>query len=584
VFGYSKFRSAFGRWPSFHDKESETLIDIPPDHNLSKLFQRRFQIDREIDACSPMSAKEINTTHIKNTTFGINHMEGGWPKDISYLDQDQTVRYRKKAEREESYIPTMNNLCKSMEECIQQNNSIDIYVRYFAKEPLLEYHPEVSASVAYNLRDPSGLGRGVSCLTFHPNEGSEKIGVVHCDLDFEEILKPCYESYIWRVENPFQPEQILYPTSPMLTMQYNYKDSNLIAGGQHNGQVAFFDIRKSSKPISFTEKSISHTEPVNSLIWIQSKTGFECFTCSTDGQVLWWDMRNLNEHADQMCIDSTRNNDINIAEGGISLEYSPTVPTKFMVGTEQGNVYSCTRRAKNPGEKIGQVFSEHLGPVYLLERNFYLYKIFLTVGDYHADIWSEDFPHSALWKTPMYNSHVLHGGWSPPRPAVFFLSKADGTVDVWDLMYKQKGPEYSIKLCDERLFSLAVEEKGEFIAVGSESGDTYILQMSSEVFEPQNTEKNFFLFMTEREARREKFLSDKEKDKKVVKAQMAAAASTLFSEKEKEEISELLNQTTDIFYETIKDEKKKLTQQSPQLSKVLLHWHCNHQLSVKIVI
>lgn len=57
-----------------------------------------------------------------------------------------------------------------------------------------------------------------------------------------------------------------------------------------------------------------------------------------------------------------------------------------MVGTERGNVYSCTRKAKTPADKLGQVYSEHIGPVYLLQRNPYLYKLFLTVGDYHANV------------------------------------------------------------------------------------------------------------------------------------------------------------------------------------------------------
>ena len=53
--------------------------------------------------------------------------------------------------------------------------------------------------------------------------------------------------------------------------------------------------------------------------------------------------------------------------GGMSLEYEPTMPTKFMVGTEQGSVLLCNRKAKTPSEKIVCSFTQHYGPVYAVQ-------------------------------------------------------------------------------------------------------------------------------------------------------------------------------------------------------------------------
>ena len=60
--------------------------------------------------------------------------------------------------------------------------------------------------------------------------------------------------------------------------------------------------------------------------------------------------------------------------GGLVLEYEPTMPTKFMVGTEQGVVLSCNRKAKSPSDKIVASFSQHYGPIYALQVIF-SYKI-----------------------------------------------------------------------------------------------------------------------------------------------------------------------------------------------------------------
>lgn len=41
---------------------------------------------------------------------GINHVEGGWPKDINPQDMEQTIRFRKKVEKDESYISSVLHL------------------------------------------------------------------------------------------------------------------------------------------------------------------------------------------------------------------------------------------------------------------------------------------------------------------------------------------------------------------------------------------------------------------------------------------------------------------------------------------
>lgn len=38
---------------------------------------------------------------------GINHVEGGWPKDLNPEDMEATIRYRKKVEKDEHYQNTI---------------------------------------------------------------------------------------------------------------------------------------------------------------------------------------------------------------------------------------------------------------------------------------------------------------------------------------------------------------------------------------------------------------------------------------------------------------------------------------------
>ena len=60
--------------------------------------------------------------------------------------------------------------------------------------------------------------------------------------------------------------------------------------------------------------------------WMQSKGGAEAMTVSTDGRVLWWDMRHLSEPSDELQLQNKGSDE---RLGAISLEYTPAVgPTR----------------------------------------------------------------------------------------------------------------------------------------------------------------------------------------------------------------------------------------------------------------
>ena len=151
----------------------------------------------------------------------------------------------------------------------------------------------------------------------------------------------------------------LKPVSPLVCLEYNPKDSHILIGGQYNGQIgnklfhayfqnrymffirkirvrllrlsllssliAFWDTRKGSQPIEMSPIEHSHRDPAYKTVWLQSKTGTECFSASTDGQVLWWDIRKLGEPTEVMYLDPTKKQDITKSQGAMALEYEPTM-------------------------------------------------------------------------------------------------------------------------------------------------------------------------------------------------------------------------------------------------------------------
>lgn len=96
-----------------------------------------------------------------------------------------------------------------------------------------------------------------------------------------------FSVYIQKLENPNTPLMTLNPPSALVCLEYNQKDPTSLISGLYSGQVAAWDTRAEKNPIAISEREVCHREPVNSVSWINSKSGTEFFSGSSDGQVIW---------------------------------------------------------------------------------------------------------------------------------------------------------------------------------------------------------------------------------------------------------------------------------------------------------
>uniref|UniRef100_A0A3Q2ZB57 Dynein intermediate chain 2, axonemal-like n=1 Tax=Hippocampus comes TaxID=109280 RepID=A0A3Q2ZB57_HIPCM len=110
VHEYVKLRSDFGRQCLFSDRHVELLVDLPPNPKLAMQFVLKETRDLGVQGCWEMSEHEVNTERIEYDIQGINHVEGGWPKDINSLEMEQTIRFRKKVEKDEIYMNSIQVL------------------------------------------------------------------------------------------------------------------------------------------------------------------------------------------------------------------------------------------------------------------------------------------------------------------------------------------------------------------------------------------------------------------------------------------------------------------------------------------
>ena len=297
---------------------------------------------------------------------------------------------------------------------------------------------------------------------------------------------------------------------------------------------------------SVVEKS--HHDPVSDVFWVSSKTGHQCVSVSTDGQMLWWDTRKLEEPIDSLIL-ATDSKGNGMTLGGSSLEYNTEAgPTKFLVGTEQGIVMSLNMRNQKTNNGI-TVFDngsgKHHGPIPSIQRNPTHTKYFMTVGDWSARVWSED-QKTPIITTRYHNSYLTGGCWSPTRAGVFYVTRSDGVLDVWDISHNQNEVAYSHKVSDVALSSISIEGNtqsgGKLVAVGDANGTVSMLEVCDSLAHPQQNEKSAVNAMLEREAKREKNLEVLERDrqrKKKGEGEEREECNTLDGDQELDELERL---------------------------------------------
>lgn len=202
--------------------------------------------------------------------------------------------------------------------------------------------------------EPVNNGRPISSICWKP-DGGQHFAVSYLQVDFYRNTKSSVLANIWDVENSNSPVTKLVPPCPMLDLQYSPKEPTRLVSALMNGQVAAFDVRSPLAPSHLCPLHVAHRDAVRSVLFSGSKTGMEFFSGGTDGAVKWWDLRNISEPFEELCLDMIKANEeqsMSRAKGVSVLEFEPTIPTRFMVGTEDGAVMCGNRKGKTIVDKI----------------------------------------------------------------------------------------------------------------------------------------------------------------------------------------------------------------------------------------
>ncbi|XP_071953082.1 dynein axonemal intermediate chain 3-like [Antedon mediterranea] len=259
--------------------------------------------------------------------------------------------------------------------------------------------------------------------------------------------------------------------------------------------------------------------------------------------------------------------------GGSAKEKKPLegVTTKFFIGTEDGElVYADWKLEKDvdsgrlqpPKPDFAKLF--HDQNITTLQRSPFFKEYFLVVGGWNFSIWKEGETSQPLLCSAAHAKKLTAGYWSPTRPCVFYIARADGNIDVWDLLDRTHEPSLSQNISAASItaiFPWIVNSKQQLLGVADSVGTLHILEVPWTLRHAPSGEMNSTLNYLEREVKRLAYVQTRQEfriqDKRRIDAEEAEKKLVKPIEPSNEEVENRQRME----YLDYKEEEKKFLQE-----------------------
>ncbi|EZA62230.1 Dynein intermediate chain 3, ciliary [Ooceraea biroi] len=467
-YAYIKPRSQFGKQCIFEKTDSIVEENILPSPKLMQDYILRSRCHRDVQKSEQFSLHEMQTITTATKESGMLHLEGGWPREINVKDEEAVLRFRRRVEKDDNWAPRMRKLIDPMEHCILQNNTIDIYENYFDNMVSTSLILPRVVRIANVYADPQPIVRPANHLSWSPG-AQDRLAASYSFAEFETKpsgVIPC--SYIWDIENPNTPVICLESSLPLMITEFNPRDPSMLISGLTSGQVCNWDIRIGNRPVQMSRRQFSHSR-----VTLVPSVDVIC-------------RRRAKKSGEPGALDSFQN------QHGV------------LLGTENGLVINVNRKFASPVDKLATRFNCYVGPVITIERNPFVPKNFLTVGDWSVKIWVDDTREDCLIAICEQDADLSGGCWSRSRCSVFFTINTAGLLKVYDILVGLESPTTAFRICNESLTSIAPHQDGELLAIGSHNGNIYLVKCSEGHTIATKTDKANLVAYLERCSRFEK--------------------------------------------------------------------------------
>lgn len=431
----------------------------------------------QIEMVRPANGKAEGQTDKQSTTSVT---------EIREMSEDE----RRQIELREDYQQFIDRATKILERALHQNESSEIFIQYF---------PDDGKDAV-----DSDRKRG-NKLSLNRILMDEKWSKNRCVTGFDwsaqhpELLLASYYTneqapsdpdgtlLVWNVKfKNTSPEYIFHCQSPIMSCCFAKFHPSLIVGGTYSGQIVLWDMRSNKKtPVQRSPlTATAHTHPVYCAKVVGSQNAHNLISISTDGKLCSWSLDMLSSPQEVMELNQQKQTR---SVAVTCMSFHPSDYNNFLVGGEEGTVYSACRHGSKTG--ILSSFEGHQG----LVTNVDYRPTDTQAGHSHLFLTSSIDWTVKLWKTK--GSELIHSfesngdyiydvKWSPNNPALFATADGDGRVDIWNLANDSELPTASThiepmsgadsKVMQPSLNKLIWTPSGNQVVVGDDVGRIHI--------------------------------------------------------------------------------------------------------------
>lgn len=298
---------------------------------------------------------------------------------------------------------------------------------------------------------------------------------------------------IWNMKyHKHTPEYIFHNQSPIMSVCFAQFHPNLLVGGSYSGQIVLWDNRSRKRtPVQKTPLSAAaHTHPVYCVEVVGTQNAHNLISFSTDGKMCSWSLDMLSQPQDVMDLQHTHSKAVSVT----SASFLPGDVNNFVVGSEDGSVYSALRHGSKAG--IAEQYEGHHGPVTAIDYNAVpgaidFSHLFLTSSfDWTIKLWSNKSS-QVLYSFEDNGDYVYDVQWSPIHPALFASVDGMGKLDLWNLNHDTEVPTTSVTV--EPLAAINRVRwagSGHQLAAGDDDGYIYIYDVGEQLAVPRPEEWN----------------------------------------------------------------------------------------------
>ena len=477
-------------------------------------------------------------------------------------------------------------------------------------------------SLTYSKNEKTGAANMICAIDWH-EVGKGTLGCAYVAKDdFKQRvatggLVPLATVLVWDFADNINPRYVLEGPNDMFCFRFNPTNPEWVVAGCISGQVVLWNLQTGRRaPATFEDQQqkdennnilvdptdfspslceTSHKRPVTDLCWMPPELEFgadgyigpsadgmsyQIATISGDGVILIWDIR---VKRDQRRPDKDpiwnplyklplKEVGSNVAHGGCQVSVTTAHGAKFICTTESGAFlhaeWSKLREEKQTDEVASQdadnpfvkyVSEGHFGPCQSLQRSPFFPDVWLTVGDWRFCLWKEGVK-EPIFSSPFQSQYITCARWSPTRPGVIFIGRADGVMDVWDFLDRSHEPLQDFMFSGSITSMEFPKGKGEvgkhhYLAIGDDLGVCHVMRLPRMLTRPSKIEEKTVRAIFDREVAQVSYIEKRNEFRTDERAHLESAAGadeaqttkTVMTAKEIEEAEKQFQKLKDQF-------------------------------------